>query len=170
MRSLTLKLTLAFLVVSLAGIALVALFAVRVTASEFGNFVGAQNRDEIVEQLASPIKLPIAKGVDLKPGHIVKLVRTPDDVFCTFGDNASAFGIVTGPIDDLGFAPVLSAGAAIILVGLFEETLGYFPGALIYSNNEGLITTREIEENSILLAYVIAGNTNGRDHIEINWI
>ena len=125
---------------------------------------------EIVEQLASPIKLPAEKGASFRSGHIVKLIRTPNDVFCTLGDCANAFGIVTGPVDDLGFVPVLSAGAAIILMDLFEETLEYFPGALIYSNNEGLITTRKIEENSILLAYVIAANTRGRDHIEINWI
>ena len=125
---------------------------------------------EIVEQLASPIKLPAKKGAYFEPGHIVKLVRTPEEVFCSLADCKCAFGIVTGPIDEIGFVPVLSTGAAIILTDFFEETLGYFPGALIYSNNDGVITTRKIEENSVLLAYVIAGNTNGREHIEINWI
>ncbi len=125
---------------------------------------------EIVEQLASPIKLPAQKGTIFVPGHIIKLIRTPDDVFCTLSDCKNAFGIVTGPIDDLGFVPVLTSGSAIILTDSFEETLGYIPGALIYSNNFGLITTRKIEKHAILLAYVIAANTNGREHIEIHWI
>lgn len=51
--SLTVKLTLAFLLVSLVGIALVALFAGAVTAREFDNFVEAQNRELLVNQLAA---------------------------------------------------------------------------------------------------------------------
>lgn len=125
---------------------------------------------EIVEQLAGPIKLPAQKGEKFVPGHIIKLIRTPDEVFCTLGSCTNVFGIVTGPIDDLGFVPVLTSGAAIILTDNFEETLKYIPGALIYSNNSGLITTRKIEEHALLLAYVIAGNTRGREHIEIHWI
>jgi two-component system sensor histidine kinase BaeS len=52
MRSLAIKLTLAFLFVSLAGIALVAILASRITAVEFGNFINAQNQTLIAEQLA----------------------------------------------------------------------------------------------------------------------
>jgi signal transduction histidine kinase len=51
MRSLALKLTLAFLVISLSGIGLVAIFAVRATADEFGHFVANQNRDALAAQL-----------------------------------------------------------------------------------------------------------------------
>ena len=42
MRSLTVKLTLAFVAISLTGIALVAIVAGRITANEFGNFIEAQ--------------------------------------------------------------------------------------------------------------------------------
>ena len=42
MRTLVVKLSLAFLLVSLAGIALVAFFSGRVSANEFNNFVDAQ--------------------------------------------------------------------------------------------------------------------------------
>lgn len=52
MRSLALKLTLAFLFVSLAGIAMVAFLASRVTAVEFGNFIVEQNQVIIAEQVA----------------------------------------------------------------------------------------------------------------------
>lgn len=52
MRSLAVKLTLGFLVVSLAGIAFVAFLASRVTAVEFGNFINAQNQTLIAQQLA----------------------------------------------------------------------------------------------------------------------
>ncbi len=51
MRSLALKLTLAFLVVSLSGIGVVAIFAGRATADEFGHFVVNQNRDALAAQL-----------------------------------------------------------------------------------------------------------------------
>ncbi|HFQ93603.1 MAG TPA: HAMP domain-containing protein [Anaerolineae bacterium] len=51
--SLTVKLTLAFLLVSLAGIALVALFAGAVAAREFDSFVAAQNEELLVNQLAA---------------------------------------------------------------------------------------------------------------------
>jgi signal transduction histidine kinase len=53
MRSLALKLTLAFLAVGLAGIALVALLAGRVTATEFGQFVAAENQQALAAQLAA---------------------------------------------------------------------------------------------------------------------
>ncbi|MCP4358882.1 MAG: HAMP domain-containing protein [Chloroflexi bacterium] len=52
MRSLTLKLMLAFLAVSLVGICLIAIFASRVTAVAFGNFVDEQNQTLIADQLA----------------------------------------------------------------------------------------------------------------------
>jgi signal transduction histidine kinase len=53
MRSLVVKLSLAFLLVSLAGIALVAVFAGRVSANEFTEFVDAQEDSELVQQLAN---------------------------------------------------------------------------------------------------------------------
>ena len=52
MRSLALKLTLAFLLVSLAGIALVAFFTGRATETEFGHFVMAQNQSDLAGRLA----------------------------------------------------------------------------------------------------------------------
>jgi signal transduction histidine kinase len=51
MRSLALKLTLAFLVVSLAGIGLVAAVAGRATADEFGHFMFSENRSALAAQL-----------------------------------------------------------------------------------------------------------------------
>jgi len=51
-RSLTFKMTLAFLFVSLAGIALVAFLASRITAFEFGNYITEQNQTLLAEQLA----------------------------------------------------------------------------------------------------------------------
>ncbi len=51
--SLKIKLTFAFLFVSLAGILLVALLAALVTMREFGNFVDAQNQAQIVERLGT---------------------------------------------------------------------------------------------------------------------
>ncbi len=51
-HSLAFKLTLAFLFVSLAGIALVAFLASRITAVEFGNYITQQNQALLAEQLA----------------------------------------------------------------------------------------------------------------------
>ncbi len=51
--SLTAKLTLAFLLVSLVGIGLVAFFAGAVAAREFDGFIEAQNRELLVNQLAA---------------------------------------------------------------------------------------------------------------------
>ncbi|HID51058.1 MAG TPA: hypothetical protein EYP41_03350, partial [Anaerolineae bacterium] len=51
--SLTVKLTLAFLLVSLVGIALVAVFAGAVAAREFDSFVAVQNEELLVNQLAA---------------------------------------------------------------------------------------------------------------------
>ncbi len=53
MRSLVVKLSLAFLLVSMAGIALVSFFAGRVSANEFTDFVAAQEDVVLVEQLAN---------------------------------------------------------------------------------------------------------------------
>ena len=53
MRSLVVKLSLAFLLVSLAGIALVAFFAGRASANEFSNFADAQADNVLLEQLAN---------------------------------------------------------------------------------------------------------------------
>ena len=53
MRSLVVKLSLAFLLVSLAGIALVAFFAGRVSANAFGNFVDSQEDSALLQQLAN---------------------------------------------------------------------------------------------------------------------
>jgi two-component system sensor histidine kinase BaeS len=52
MRSLTLKLILAFLVVSLVGTALVAVLAVWRTTTQFSRFVAGQLQDDLVDQLA----------------------------------------------------------------------------------------------------------------------
>jgi len=52
MNSLAGKLTLAFLIVSLAGNAFVALLASRITAVAFGNFIDSQNQTLIADQLA----------------------------------------------------------------------------------------------------------------------
>jgi two-component system sensor histidine kinase BaeS len=52
-RSLALKLVVAFFVVSLSGIALVALLASRVATNEFGAFAERQSRDLLVNQLES---------------------------------------------------------------------------------------------------------------------
>lgn len=46
------KLTLAFLIIGLTGVGLVALFASRTTESEFGQFIFAQYRDTTIEQMA----------------------------------------------------------------------------------------------------------------------
>jgi signal transduction histidine kinase len=51
MRSLSLKLALAFLLVSLSGIALVAVLAGQTTASEFGHFMVSQNQDALAAEL-----------------------------------------------------------------------------------------------------------------------
>jgi two-component system, OmpR family, sensor histidine kinase BaeS len=52
MRSLSAKLILAFLIVSLAGVLLVAVLAGRVTADEFDHFMFRQNQDFLVETLS----------------------------------------------------------------------------------------------------------------------
>ena len=51
MRSLALKFTLAFLVVSLSGIGVVAILAGRATADEFGHFIFSENRVALATQL-----------------------------------------------------------------------------------------------------------------------
>ncbi|MAU01668.1 MAG: two-component sensor histidine kinase [Anaerolineaceae bacterium] len=53
MRSLVVKLSLVFLLVSLIGIALVAFFASRVSASEFSNYADAQSDSVLINQLAN---------------------------------------------------------------------------------------------------------------------
>ncbi|MGB3717380.1 MAG: ATP-binding protein [Candidatus Promineifilaceae bacterium] len=53
MRSLTFKLILAFLVVALTGVALVAILAVRTTAAQFDKFVVERNREDLVEQFGN---------------------------------------------------------------------------------------------------------------------
>jgi signal transduction histidine kinase len=53
MRSLTFKLILAFLVVALTGVALVAILAMRTTAAQFDKFVVERNREDLVEQFGS---------------------------------------------------------------------------------------------------------------------
>jgi signal transduction histidine kinase len=53
MRSLTFKLILAFLVVALTGVALVAVLAMRTTATQFDKFVVERNREELVEQFSN---------------------------------------------------------------------------------------------------------------------
>jgi len=53
MRSLVVKLSLAFLLVSLIGIALVAFFAGRVSANEFSNFADAQSDSVLMDQLVN---------------------------------------------------------------------------------------------------------------------
>ncbi len=53
MRSLVVKLSLAFLLVSLIGIALVAFFAGRVSANEFSNFADAQSDSVLMNQLVN---------------------------------------------------------------------------------------------------------------------
>lgn len=53
MRSLVVKLSLAFLVVSLIGIALVAFFAGRVSANEFNNYADAQSDSILLSQLVN---------------------------------------------------------------------------------------------------------------------
>jgi two-component system, OmpR family, sensor histidine kinase BaeS len=57
MQSLVVKLSLAFLLVSLAGIALVAFFAGRVSASEFNLFADAQSDSVLLNQLTSYYKI-----------------------------------------------------------------------------------------------------------------
>jgi signal transduction histidine kinase len=71
MRSLSLKLTFAFIVVSLSGIGLVAVFAGRATADEFGNFMFSQNRGALAAQLEDYYRAAGSwEGVDaaLSPG------------------------------------------------------------------------------------------------------
>ncbi len=51
MRSLSLKIVIAFLVVSLAGIAIVAVLTARGTANEFGSFIFDQYQENIISQL-----------------------------------------------------------------------------------------------------------------------
>ncbi|MFZ1398195.1 MAG: hypothetical protein WAS33_14925, partial [Candidatus Promineifilaceae bacterium] len=53
MRSLVFKLSVAFLLVSLVGIALVAFFAGRVSANEFSNFAEAQSDSLLMDQLVN---------------------------------------------------------------------------------------------------------------------
>ena len=53
MRSLVFKLSVAFLLVSLIGIALVAFFAGRVSTSEFNNFANAQSDSVLMDQLVN---------------------------------------------------------------------------------------------------------------------
>src|ERR1700690_1891115 len=52
-RSLAIKLVLAFLVVSLAGIALIGVLASNVTAHEFGRFVNTQRQDTLSADLST---------------------------------------------------------------------------------------------------------------------
>lgn len=84
MRSLTLKLTLAFLVVSLAGTALVAVFVWQTTTSEFDRYVQDQERDTFVANAAAYYEMrgswagvaehfrrvtPAPQGIPPRPGN-----------------------------------------------------------------------------------------------------
>jgi signal transduction histidine kinase len=72
MRSLTIKLVVAFLFVSLIGIVLVAFLAGRITANEFGNFVDAQNQELIINQLADYYEANNGwQGTTLPNPHII---------------------------------------------------------------------------------------------------
>ena len=98
MRSLTLKLTLAFLVVGVVGVALVALFVGQRTRDEFDRFVLDRAQQDLVDQLAAyyqthgdweEINAILVQG---QPGHMWSRGGVPAPVVLLEDDNTVVYG------------------------------------------------------------------------------
>lgn len=122
---------------------------------------------EIIEQLTEPIRL--FAGNDIITGDIVALSYDSDNVYCTLSNSRNPFGMVVGPRDRWGMVPIL-CNMAILKVDNYVTSERYEVGDFLYSNDEGQLTNKKCQENSILLGHVLEPPSAENPAMEINWI
>lgn len=122
---------------------------------------------EIIAQIGNPIYLPAYK--DFLPGQIIKLTRTPTQVYCSLSDSINPFGIVINNPNEFGLIPILYTSASLIKTDNFEINLKYKMGNLIYCNEYGVLTLKKYKENAVPIAYV-ENDLKPNKLLEIRWI
>jgi len=135
-RSLALKLTAAFLVVSLAGIAISALVIGIVTATQFNNYVDAQNQNATLEQLA--INYSVNGGWDA----LVRRFETGN-----FGGGAGN----NNQRREQGLNYVLADAQGVVLV----PGQGYHPGDVLRPEDQG--RSMPIEADGAVVGLMLPG-------------
>ena len=123
---------------------------------------------EIVAQIGNPMMIRAYR--EFMPGQIVKLIRTPNDVYCSLSNSSQPFGVVIGLPNQFGMIPVLYSSASLIRTDNFESEFEYNMGALVYSSETGVLTTKKYMPNSIPIAYVETELIAGDKVLEIRWI
>jgi hypothetical protein len=100
----------------------------------------------------------------------VKLVRTPNDVYCSLSNSIQPFGIVIDLPNQFGMIPILYNSASLLRTDNFEPELEYAMGALVYSSEQGVLTSEKCRPNSVPIAYVETKLVTGDKVLEIRWI
>lgn len=147
--SLWVKLAVAFVAVALAGLALVALYVYRTTVGEFGTFMVAHNRGDIVQRWANYYREHGSwQGVELE--LLAPPPRPPSATTANLGDASSA----PQPSDWIvrGRVAVVDADGRVIIAGQGFELGQVAPRALV---RDGVpITVDEQEVGRLLLGFV----------------
>ncbi len=159
MRSLSYKLILAFLIVSLSGTALLAVLAGRLTVSEFGDFIIDQRRDDLAQTLGEEYQQqgswmniegrppfagrPPGGMRDFGPGGRFTLVDADGHVVLPGGGHAHGKKIPQ---------PELANGTPILVEGQVVGTLLGSAGPLRFTNPAGLEFVGRVNRTLILSA------------------
>jgi len=107
---------------------------------------------EIIEQVGKPLMIKAYHNFAL--GLLVKLIRTPNDIYASLSLGKKPFGVVAGPPNQFKMIPVLYNSSTLLKLYYFENELSYSLGDLLYSNPWGRITSKKTYPNSIPIAFV----------------
>lgn len=121
---------------------------------------------KIIESLCPPIRF-LPKGDKFVPGVIIQLVEVNGTPCCEISNGTRPFGIVGEGTEPYGLISIWYESMRFI-TDQYEAKVRFESGDSLYVSKRGLLTTKKLYDESILVGHVISGPI---DHsIEVSWI
>jgi hypothetical protein len=120
----------------------------------------------------------IKPGVRFEVGQIVKLVDFGEDIVADICDGDLAFGIAgnrcyvdsDSVVYDLKRMLKVWSQRMVFRTSMFDHQHKYEPGAGLYVDGVGVLTTGKAKEDSTCVARVISGPNGKRKYMEALWL
>ena len=107
---------------------------------------------KLIDSLSDPIRLP-TNDDSIILGNLVS-IKIDNDVIFILSDYKNAFGVVTEKGIIPGYIGALCS-STLFQTDLIESDIKYNVGDLLYSNNYGILTTRKVMEDAIMVGHII---------------
>lgn len=130
----------------------------------------------IVESICSEsVRFPIKPGVNISPGHILSIVEHEGCLVFDISNGCQPFGVAGNRVkgaDNLDYRLIVHGyiHRMILDISKFDRKNRIDIGTSLYCSQEGMLTSKRLYPDSILLAKVIAPAGSGKKHMNILWL